>query len=180
MDPLSVVVVSLHSPKERIWGELSEITVAGVTLRGIDLNSFDDFIRQVMHPEGERIGLPTLFFPMQRIERIALDEARGSIPSLGKVCAQGWPDSWRLPCAIRLTHPPERIHGQAHFHGTQPAHLPAAGLSPILYNRHPLQPVRLGAGVAGCRGTERRSRWTAGPQAEPENATWIVSGSHCR
>ena len=108
MDPLSVVVVSLHSPKERIWGELSEITIAGVTLRGIDLNSFDDFIRQVMHPEGERIGLPTLFFPMQRIERIALDEARGSIPSLAeKVCAQGWPDSRRLPRAIRLTHPPE-------------------------------------------------------------------------
>src|SRR5579859_3340604 len=82
MDPHSVVVVSLHSPKERIWGELSEINVAGVTLRGIDLNSFDDFIRQVMDPEGDRIGFPTLFFPMQRIERIALDEPHGSIPSL--------------------------------------------------------------------------------------------------
>ncbi len=82
MEPHSIVVVSLHSPKERIWGELLEISVAGVTLRGIDLESFDDFIRQVKHPEGERIGLPTLFFPMQRIERIALDEARGSIPSL--------------------------------------------------------------------------------------------------
>ena len=55
---------------------------SGVTLRGIDLNSFDDFIRQVMDPEGERIGLPTLFFPMQRIERIALDAPHGSIPSL--------------------------------------------------------------------------------------------------
>lgn len=84
MQPHSIVVLSLHSPKERLWGELVEITVAGVTLRGIDLNSFDDFIRQVMHPEGERIGLPTLFFPMQRIERIALDEPRGSIPSLAE------------------------------------------------------------------------------------------------
>ena len=35
--------------------------------------------------EGDRIGLPTLFFPMLRIERIALDEARGSIPSLAEV-----------------------------------------------------------------------------------------------
>lgn len=61
-----------------------EITVAGVTLRGIDLDSFDDFIRQVLHPDGERIGLPTLFFPMQRIERVALDEPRGSIPSLAE------------------------------------------------------------------------------------------------
>ena len=35
--------------------------------------------------EGDRIGLPTLFFPMLRIERIALDEARGSIPSLAEM-----------------------------------------------------------------------------------------------
>lgn len=84
MESHSIVVVSLHSPKERIWGELTEISTAGVTLRGIDLDSFDDFVRQVVHPEGERVGLPTLFFPMQRIERIALDEARGSIPSLAE------------------------------------------------------------------------------------------------
>ena len=78
----SIVVISLHTPKERIWGELLEMNSAGVTVRGIDLNSFDDFIRQVRDPEGDRVGLPTLFFPMQRVERIALDESRGSIPSL--------------------------------------------------------------------------------------------------
>jgi hypothetical protein len=82
MDPHSIVVVSLHSPKERVWGELVEISNAGVTVRGIDLSAFDDFVSQVLHPEGERIGLPTLFFPMLRIERIALDEVRGSIPSM--------------------------------------------------------------------------------------------------
>jgi len=59
-----------------------EISNAGVTMRGIDLGSFDDFVIQVLHPEGDRIGLPTLFFPMVRVERIALDEARGSIPSM--------------------------------------------------------------------------------------------------
>src|SRR6202142_4716003 len=82
MQPHSIVVLSLHSPKERLWGELVEISQAGVTMRGIDLGSFDDFVIQVLHPEGDRMGLPTLFFPMVRIERIALDEARGSIPSL--------------------------------------------------------------------------------------------------
>jgi hypothetical protein len=82
MEPHSIVVVSLHSPKERLWGELIAITNSGVTLRGMDLNAFDDFVCQVLHPEGDRIGLPTLFFPMLRIERIALDEPRGSIPSL--------------------------------------------------------------------------------------------------
>jgi|ERR1700722_1337044 len=84
MEPHSVVVVSLHSPKERLWGELVEISNAGVTLRGIDLSSFDDFMRQALQPDGDRIGLPTLFFPMLRIERIALDEPRGSIPSLAE------------------------------------------------------------------------------------------------
>lgn len=85
MQPQSIVVVSLHSPKERIWGELGEISNAGITIRGIDLASFDDFVSQVLHPEGDRVGLPTLFFPMLRIERIALDEPRGSIPSLAEM-----------------------------------------------------------------------------------------------
>jgi hypothetical protein len=80
----SIVVVSLHSPKERLWGELLDISNAGVTMRGIDLLGFDDFVSQVLHPEGDRIGLPTLFFPMVRVERIALDEARGSVPSLAE------------------------------------------------------------------------------------------------
>ena len=85
MQPHSIVVVSLQSPKERIWGELTELSSAGITIRGIDLASFDDFVSQVLHPEGDRIGLPTLFFPMLRVERIALDEARGSIPSLAEM-----------------------------------------------------------------------------------------------
>jgi hypothetical protein len=85
MHPHSIVVVSLHTPKEKLWGELIDVSNAGVTVRGIDLGSFDDFIIQVLHPEGDRMGLPTLFFPMLRIERIALDEARGSVPSLAEV-----------------------------------------------------------------------------------------------
>ena len=78
----SIVIVSLHTPREKVWGELLDVSTAGITMRGIDLNSFDDFIRQVLHPEGDPVGLPTVFFPMQRIERIALDEPTGSIPSM--------------------------------------------------------------------------------------------------
>jgi hypothetical protein len=85
MEPHAIVVVSLHTPKEKVWGELLDMSTAGVTMRGIDLGAFDDFVSQVLHPEGDRMGLPTLFFPMVRIERIALDEARGSIPSLAEV-----------------------------------------------------------------------------------------------
>jgi hypothetical protein len=85
MDPHSIVVVSLHTPKEKVWGELLAIHPAGITMRGVDLNSFDHFIRQINEPEGERIGLPTIFFPMNRVERIALDEPSGSIPSMAEL-----------------------------------------------------------------------------------------------
>jgi hypothetical protein len=88
MEPHSIIVVSLHSPKEKLWGELLAINTAGVTLRGIDLNSFDHFVNQINGAESERTGLPTLFFPMTRVERIALDEPSGTIPSLSEVFAR--------------------------------------------------------------------------------------------
>lgn len=84
MELHSIVIVSLHDPKERIWGELLALSQAGVTVRGIDLNSFDDFIRQVRSADESTVGMAMIFFPMARIERIALDEARGSIPSLAQ------------------------------------------------------------------------------------------------
>jgi hypothetical protein len=85
MDPHSIVVVSLHTPKEKVWGELLAIHPAGITMRGVDLNSFDHFIRQINEPEGERVGLPTIFFPMNRVERISLDEPSGAIPSMAEL-----------------------------------------------------------------------------------------------
>ena len=88
MEINSIVIVSLHTPREKTWGELLALSIAGITLRGIDLNSFDDFVRQVLHPEGDRVGLPTLFFPMQRVERISLDEPSGSIPSMADLFEQ--------------------------------------------------------------------------------------------
>lgn len=88
LDPHSIVVVSLHSPKEKVWGELLDINPSGVTLRGIDLNSFDHFIRQINEPDGDRMGFPTIFFPMNRVERISLDEPTGSIPSMNELFAR--------------------------------------------------------------------------------------------
>lgn len=88
MDAHSIVIVSLHSPKEKVWGELLAINPSGITLRGIDLNSFDHFIRQMNEPDGERMGFPTVFFPMHRVERVALDEPSGSIPSMNELFAR--------------------------------------------------------------------------------------------
>ena len=53
MDPHSIVVVSLHTPKEKVWGELLAINPSGITL-----------------------------------ERISLDEASGSIPSMNELFAR--------------------------------------------------------------------------------------------
>jgi hypothetical protein len=88
MDPHSIVIVSLHTPREKIWGELLSITPAGITMRGVDLNSFDHFIKQINEPESERMGLPTVFFPITRIERVSLDEPSGSIPSMSDIFAR--------------------------------------------------------------------------------------------
>ena len=75
------VIVILHSPREKCWGVLDEINLAGVFLRGIDLNSFDEWLRAVTHDESF-IGVGDLFFPMWRVERISKDEPSGGIPAL--------------------------------------------------------------------------------------------------
>ena len=75
------VVLVMHTPREKCWGILDEISIAGVFLRGLDLNSFDDWVSSVVHDEPFA-GVGDVFFPMWRIERIAKDEASGGIPSL--------------------------------------------------------------------------------------------------
>src|SRR5208282_5305597 len=85
MDPNCIVIISLHSPKEKIWGILRDLNPSGVTIRGIDLNSFDHFVSEINQLNAERIGLPTVFFPLTRVERISLDEPSGSIPSMAEI-----------------------------------------------------------------------------------------------
>jgi hypothetical protein len=82
MEINSIVILSLSSPKEKIWGQLLSLTAAGVSICGIDINSFDDFIRQVINQEENTVGPATVFFPMHRVERIASDEPSGTLPSL--------------------------------------------------------------------------------------------------
>lgn len=79
--PTEPVVVVLHSPKEKYWGVLDEISAAGVFLRGLDLNAFDDWLTAVLHKEPF-IGLTDLFFPMWRVEKVSRDETAGGVASL--------------------------------------------------------------------------------------------------
>ena len=82
MEINSIIIVSLTGPKEKVWGQLTLLGSAGVTVRGLDLNSFDDFVRQILSQEEGAFGMATVFYPMHRIERIAMDEPSGAIPSL--------------------------------------------------------------------------------------------------
>ena len=83
MKKLSAVLVSLHNPKEKFWGVVLSVQASGVTLRGIDLNSFDDWSRGVAKGDGD-MGLSTTFFPLHRVERVTLDETVGSVLSLAE------------------------------------------------------------------------------------------------
>lgn len=77
----AAVIVVLHNPREKCWGVLDGIGAAGVFLRGLDLNAFDDWVQALAHDEPF-IGLTDLFFPLWRVERVARDEAAGGVPSL--------------------------------------------------------------------------------------------------
>ncbi|HEY2962852.1 MAG TPA: hypothetical protein VGJ37_10580 [Pyrinomonadaceae bacterium] len=87
INPGTPVLIVLHSPREKCWGILDEINAAGVFLRGLDLNAFDEWIRCVNHHELF-IGLGSMFFPMWRVERVVKDESAGGVKSLREQAEQ--------------------------------------------------------------------------------------------
>lgn len=80
-DTSSLVIVNLVNPKEKFFGVLSALSPAGVTMRAINLDSFEDWIRQVAHDDEPSLALITMFVPLFRVERIFLDEPAGAIRS---------------------------------------------------------------------------------------------------
>jgi len=81
MKKFSAVLVNLQNPREKVWGLLLAIQASGITVRGIDLNSFDDWSRSVGRGDSE-MGLSTMFLPIHRVERVNQDESVGSVRSL--------------------------------------------------------------------------------------------------
>jgi hypothetical protein len=75
------VVIILRDPREKLLGILDEIDTAGVTMRGIDLSYFEDWIRSIVDDEPY-LPMNDYFFPMWRVERMTRDEANGEIPSM--------------------------------------------------------------------------------------------------
>ena len=83
-DEQSLVIVNLVNPKEKFFGVLRSLSAAGMTIRAINLDSFDDWIRQIAKGEETDIDMFTMFVPLFRVERIFLDEPAGAIQSLSQ------------------------------------------------------------------------------------------------
>src|SRR5262249_39739360 len=84
-EPLSLVIVNLVNPKEKFFGVLMSLSQAGATLRGINLDSYEDWIREIAHPAEEAsLDVTATFSPLFPVERIWLDEGSGAIQSYGQ------------------------------------------------------------------------------------------------
>lgn len=77
----SPAVLYLNDPKEKIWGLVVSVSAAGVVMRGLRLDSFEDWMRQEARNEEELLGLVTSFYPLPRIERLEEDRSVGSVVS---------------------------------------------------------------------------------------------------
>jgi len=80
--PGTPVLVYLHSPREKVFGVLVALEPAGVVVRGLDLLSLEDWMRQEVRGETSGLGLASVFYPLWRVERIERDESVGELEGL--------------------------------------------------------------------------------------------------
>ncbi len=76
-----VVIVVMHSPREKLLGILDSIDTAGISLRSIDLTYFDDWCSAIASGEPHLEMLDN-FYPMWRVERISRDDGGSGVPSM--------------------------------------------------------------------------------------------------
>jgi hypothetical protein len=81
IEPDESVIVILHSPREKLFGVLHEINQAGVFVRAIDLNYFDEWSRAIAGGE-QYLAMQDYFLPMWRVERLTRDESSAGLLSL--------------------------------------------------------------------------------------------------
>jgi hypothetical protein len=84
MSPGTFVLVQLMNPREKFWGILKERDVTGVTVRGLTLESFEGWVHDISHREPASVFPETVFFPLQRVERIFVDESHGDLLSFAE------------------------------------------------------------------------------------------------
>ena len=84
--PGALVIVTLSNPREKFWGAILHLSPEGLSLRGVDLVSFEDLVSQIK--AGDPFTSGVVFFPMHRMERMELDLPEGSILSLAQRFAE--------------------------------------------------------------------------------------------
>ena len=77
------VIAVLQNPREKIFGVLDEISSAGISMRGVDLDYFEDWSRAIAAGEPY-LPMTDSFIPMWRVERVTRDEPNGETPSLAE------------------------------------------------------------------------------------------------
>src|ERR1017187_2719151 len=81
-----LVITTLTNPREKFWGAILYLSGEGVSLRGVDVASFDDLASQIKN--GEPFTSGVVFFPMHRVERMELDLPEGNLLSLAQRFAE--------------------------------------------------------------------------------------------
>ena len=84
--PGAIVIATLNSPREKFWGAILDLSSEGLSVRGVDLISFDDLVSTIK--AGDAFTSGVVFFPMHRVERMELDLPESSILSLSQRFAQ--------------------------------------------------------------------------------------------
>jgi hypothetical protein len=77
----SFVVVHLTNPREKFWGILKSATASGITVRGLTLEGFEGWLREIGRREPLSFHPATVFFPLHRVDRVFQDETAGEILS---------------------------------------------------------------------------------------------------
>jgi len=82
MEKGTVAIVNLQNPREKVIGIIHEVLPAGIVIRGVDVNSFQDWAAEVAKDASASVICPTtMFFPMHRVIRCYEDEDMGDVPS---------------------------------------------------------------------------------------------------
>ena len=76
------VLVHLSLPREKFWGLLEHSDASGVTVRGLSVEGFEEWLREIAREGSPTFSPATVFFPLHRVERISMDETVGEAISL--------------------------------------------------------------------------------------------------
>ena len=90
IDSGSLVIIHCTNPKDKMWGVLLRLDATGAVMRGMDLNTVEDWLQQEKAGGTALIGPSTFFLPVHRIVRIDLDESGEVVESYG--------DRYRASC----------------------------------------------------------------------------------